>query len=283
LNTVGLEVDDFDQIGELVFDTSQLGFSLEETTRAQDALIVFGGAGTAGSGILASSSSNTFKSLLPGATLEIKEASQQPVTITVSSSNEDVIAGVKAMVDSYNSFREKLAELTEYNTETSTASVLTGDGTALRLDIDMSRLLSGRFSGAGSIQSLAALGIDLNEDGTLTFHESEFKARYAENPEAVEQFLAAEQLGVADKFDDLIERLAGQGTSLLSRRIETLKSKIDDGNDRVDFLNERLDVQRERLFMQFYQMELAIGKMQSNLSVIDSIKPLEPLSIKLQG
>jgi len=267
------------KIGELVLDTSQLGFSFEETAHAHDALMVFGGTGGAGSGILVSSSSNTFRGLLPDATLEIKEASQQPVTITVTSSNEDLIAGLKAMVDNYNSFREKLAELTKYDPETNTASVLAGDATALRLDADMSRLVSGRFSGAESIQSLAALGIDVNDDGTLTFRTSEFKARYAEDPDAVEQFLSAEQFGLVDKFDDLIERIAGEDGSLLSQRIQTLKSKIDTNNDRVQFMDKRLEVQRERLFMDFYRMELAIGKMQSNLSIIDSIQPVQPLSV----
>jgi hypothetical protein len=29
--------------------------------------------------------------------------------------------------------------------------------------------------------------------------------------------------------------------------------------------------------MQFYNMEIAIGKLQSNLSILDSIQPLQPL------
>ena len=37
-------------------------------------------------------------------------------------------------------------------------------------------------------------------------------------------------------------------------------------------MTARLDAQRKRLLLQFYNMETAVGKLQSNLTVIDSIQ-----------
>ena len=264
--------------GELVVDTSQLGFSFSEAVRAQDALLTLGHASYASFGVFMSSSSNNFGQIVPGLDIEIKQPSGQPVTVSVERNDTDLVASMTAMVENYNRFREKLVELTAYDVESNTPSLLTGDATALRLDVDVPRLLSGRLVGAGSIQSLAELGLDLKNDGTLAFDESELQNRFTTDPEAVEQFFATEQFGMSAKFDQLIERLAGGTDSLLTRRIGTLADKIKDNDERIEFMNKRLDTQRERLFMQFYRMEMAIGKLQSNLSALDALQPLAPMS-----
>jgi flagellar capping protein FliD len=41
-------------------------------------------------------------------------------------------------------------------------------------------------------------------------------------------------------------------------------------------MDEQLDSQETRLYTQFYRMELAIGKMQNNLSALDAFTPLDP-------
>jgi flagellar hook-associated protein 2 len=181
-------------------------------------------------------------------------------------------------VDNYNQFRERLGELTAYDVETDTRSILTGDGAALRLDSELSALLSGRFAAAGPIQSLAEVGVNFNSDGTLSFNASEFKAKYAADPEAVEQFFTTDEFGVSARFDKLIESLSGDEYSLLSQRIETLQDKIALNESRIEHLNDLLASQQEQLLMQFYRMEAAIGKMQSSLSALEAIQPLTPLA-----
>ena len=263
--------------GQLVVDTSQLGFSLQETAQARDALLAFGPPSAAGTNVLISSASNTFTSVLPGVTLEIKQTSTDPVTVTVSTDDVDLVANVQTMVNNYNQFREKLAKLTAYDPETDTRSVLTGDLVALRLDSELSYLLSGTFAAAGPIRSLAEVGVLLNGDGTLTLDDSKLKAKYGADPQAVEQFFTTAGFGVSARFDGLLEELGGVDASLLSNRLNTLRDKIDRNQERIEFLNERLETQREQLLLQFYRMEVAIANMQSSLSSLEMIKPLPPL------
>ena len=72
---------------------------MEETARARDALLVFGEAETAATSVLISSSTNRFRNVLSGVTLEVKQAADTPVTITVSTSDTDLVATVQVMVD----------------------------------------------------------------------------------------------------------------------------------------------------------------------------------------
>jgi len=271
------------RVGRLVVDASQMGFSLQETVRAQDALLVFGQADAVASSILVSSSSNSFRGVLPGLTLQIMQPSTSPVMVTVEMTDADLVANVQTMVDNYNKFRERLNELTAYDVETNTASLLSGDAAALRLDSELSFLLSGRFFGVGAIQSLGEIGVSLKSDGTLVFDESKLKARYAADPQAVQEFFSTEKLGVSAKFDKLIEQVAGTDVSLLANRFKTLRDRIAQNERRIEFLNDRLDNDRNQMLLSFYRMEIAIGKLQNNLYALDTIQPMTPVTTVRRG
>jgi flagellar hook-associated protein 2 len=261
-------------VGAMVIDTSGLGLAVEETVRARDALLVVGRLSDTGSNILVSSSSNKFTDVLAGVTLDIQDSSSSPVTISIASTDTNLVASVETMVTNYNKYREKLNEYTAYDADTDTKSVLTGDSTALRLDMEFSELLSGRFYGVGSVQSLGELGITFNDDGTLALDKQKFQAKYAADPEGVKTFFTKEETGFSARFKKLSEQLAGTDNSLLSHRFDVLNDRITDNTERLTFLNERLKAKEDRLYDQFYQMELAISKMQNNMSAIDAIKPL---------
>jgi flagellar hook-associated protein 2 len=262
--------------GELVMDGFNAPFTLQEMVQGQDALLAIGG--TAGNAaFLISSSSNQFSDVLPGVGLEIKQPTGQPVKITVDNSDTNVVASVKTLVDNYNKFRSRLKELTAYDSNTDKSSTLTGDATALRLDTDLSYLLSGQYAGAGTIQSLVQLGIQLQDDGTLELDEDKLKAVYADEPDAVKQFFTQEGTGFSAKLDALIEQLGGEDHSLLSSRIDVLKDTIQRNNDRLEAMQKLLDAEQERLYNQFYQMDLAVGKMKSLSNILDQIQYIAPV------
>jgi flagellar hook-associated protein 2 len=169
-------------------------------------------------------------------------------------------------------------EDTTYDAAADKGSVLTGDASALRLDSELPYLLSGRFSGAGRVQSLPEVGIHLKDDGTLQLNQEELQAKFAADPQAVQDFFTKKDVGFSARFGKLIEQLSGRDSSMLDQRSKALEGKISDNEARIDFMNKRLETQQERLYSQFYNMELAVGKLQSQLSVINSIKPLEPLT-----
>ncbi len=264
--------------GRLMIDTSKVDFSMTKTARGRDALLVFGDAEMAASSVLVSSSTNTFRGVLPDVTLQIEQASTEPVKVTVKRTTLDLVANVKTLVGNYNNFRTKLTELTAYNTETETGSVLTGDTAALRLDIELAALLSKPFYGVGPIQSLAEVGVNFKSDGTLEFDESRLTSKFAEDPQAVEQFFTDGEAGLSEKFGNLIDQLSEEGNSLLGHRLKGLRDKIVRNQQRITFMEERLTVERERLLLDFYNLELTIGRMQADLAALSSIQALSPVT-----
>lgn len=264
------------KIGNMVVDTSGMNMSLQQTAQGQDALLAIGGAGNLASSILISSSTNNFQDVLPGATLQVQNATGQPVTVNVTTSDTNIVANVQTFVDNYNKFRTQLAQDTTYDATTNTGAVLSSDSTALQLDTQLSDLLSGAFYGAGTIHSMAEIGVTMNQDGSLTFDQSKLQAAFAANPDAVQQFFTSRNTGVSSRFDTLIEQLAGQTNSLLSARLSAIQNQVADNQQRIDTMNARLANTQDRLYLQFYNMELILGQLKNSQTVINSLAPIEP-------
>jgi flagellar hook-associated protein 2 len=244
--------------GELLWDTSETTFTLDESVHAQDALLQIGAPGTGG--VIASSPTNVFTGVLPDVTLTVKGASDKPVTVSVGATDSGVVK-----------------ELTRYDETTQTAAVLQGDGRVLRVDIDLNNLVSGRITGAGLFQSLEAVGISVKNDGTLELNEEKLKQRFAQNPADVTEFFSKKETGLSARFDKLVEQLAGIGDTVLVGRVGTLTRKIEQNQGRIDLWNARLDKQRDQLLKSFQQSETIIAKLQSSLSALNAIAPLPAL------
>ena len=111
----------------------------------------------------------------------------------------------------------------------------------------------------------------------MSFDSNAFKAKAQSDPDAVRSLLSTDNLGLADKFHATLEQLAGVDNSVLVNRTFGISEKIDNNINRIEFLTERLDRSRERLLLTFYNSELAIAKIQANLSAINLLAPIPPL------
>ncbi len=264
------------KVGNMLIDTSKMSLSVQETAHGQNALLALSNASSPVSSVLIASATNQFQNVLSGATLEIKSATGQPVTVNVSLSNVNIVANIQTFVDNYNKFRAELTTDTAYDATTDTRAALTGDSTALQLDTQLSSLLSSGFHGNGSIQSLGEVGITLNTDGTLAFSQATLESKYAADPAAVKQFFTTTDTGVSAQFNTLLEQFGGQTNSLMSSRLDALQQQIDDNKLRIDSINARLKVEQDRLYLSFYNMDIAIGKLKNSQSVINSLTGLNP-------
>ena len=177
--------------------------------------------------------------MLPGVSLTVKGPSTSPINVTVGGTDTNLMATAIAFVDGYNRLHDKLDDLTAFDAETSTGSLLFGDSTTLRLESDLADLLSGAIGGVGSIRSLETIGISLNErrQARSSIRPSS-RPKFAADPAAVQSFFSTDNLGFADRFDQLVEQLAGEENSLLSSRLSALDRKVLD-NQQPDRRVER--------------------------------------------
>ena len=260
------------EVGQIIADGSSLGISFTELAKAQDALIQFGGTG--GVPQLLTSATNTFKDVITGLDVTLAGESTDPVTVTVADTSSNIASQVQLFVDQYNKLHDKLESLTFFNQVDETKGILFGSSETLRLQSDLSRLITGRFSGVGAVQNLAQIGIAVDQDGKLSFDKAKLNALYASDPEGVKKFFSDDKLGFGAKAEAVTESLVGIDNSLLVNRADSLNRQVEDTARRVDALNARLERSRENLTNEFYQMDLAINKIRASLTSIGQIQNL---------
>ena len=253
--------------GELIVD----GLDFTTLSAAQDAKVVLGS--NADSGVLITSSTNTLTDVVPGLTIDLAGASDEPVTVTISRDTESVVEAFQNLVSGFNAAIDRLDELSDYDPETETRGILLGENTLQMVERRLMRMVIERLAGAsGDIQRLADVGVRLRS-GRLEFDEQKLRDALEANPEQLVEFFTDEESGMAAAMKEQLEGITETG-GLIDRRENTLESQREQIADRVDVLNERLDRRAQQLMRQFLAMESALAELQSQQGALTQLAAL---------
>lgn len=164
---------------------SASGFTLTTSTvqEAQDAQVKFGsGAGA----ITITSGSNEIDDVIPGVTLNLVNASPgTPVTISMSRDTSAVEEKIQAFVDAYNTAMEFIGEQFDFDPQTNQGGILMGDRTLLTIQTRIQSIVSSPVATGGDFTSLRSVGLEVDNDGVLSFDASKFREAVARDPDAV--------------------------------------------------------------------------------------------------
>jgi flagellar hook-associated protein 2 len=260
----------------IVLDASGSNLSLQQISDAHDAVLLYGTSGGS-QGVLLSSSTNTFSGAVDGLTLTVNSASSTPVAVNVAGTTTDLVNTVQQFVSAYNSIRNNLSQVADYDATTQTTGVLFGSSEALRADSDLTHILTSRFFGVGNYQSLADVGITFDDTGKMQFNQDTFNTAVANDPDSVTKLFTDKTFGVATKLSQAVDQLAGTDNSVISSRIESLKATIQSNTDRISSMQDELNKERDRLTAQYQQIDQIIAQYQTSLAALQSLQPIAPL------
>jgi flagellar hook-associated protein 2 len=134
----------------------------------------------------ATSTTNTFSSLVAGISFTVSKAGENGVTVSSGVDGSAVATTVQQLVDAANAVLAYVNEQTAYNTTTKAAGALLGESSVRALQ---QNILS-------AVSTAGAAGVHLTRNGTLTFDRTEFTAAYQADPAAV-----AAAFGAKGTFD----------------------------------------------------------------------------------
>jgi flagellar hook-associated protein 2 len=261
--------------GELLIDGSGLGLSFHDLTSAQDAVLQVG-ASTSG-GVLLSSSSNTFKNVVPGLDVTLSGETTDPITVTVGQSSDSVSSAIQLFVDQYNKLRDKLDTYTSFDASNGTTGTLFGSNEALHMDSDIADAISGTYFNSGSIRSLGELGVSIDDTGHLSFDKLQFQDKFDSDPTSVTDFFTDDKQGFAVKTDAILESLVGKDNSLLVTRLDAMQKQVDQYTSDINNWNTRLSSIQDQLLNEFYNMESVVASIKNNLSYLSQIQYIPPV------
>ena len=250
-------------LSQIAFDptaAAAAGRNMTLTQSAQDAQYSV-------NGLSLTSSSNVITTAINGLTLNLTQApavgSTLQAQVTVATDSSSVTSSVNNFVQSYNSLVKLEQSLTAYDTSTNTASVLTGDMTTIEIGSQLGSILGSQLSGGTTGYTwLANVGIDFNQDGTLSLNSAKFGDALAANPNAVSQMFTSvsgtgSQQGFATQLNNAINSMLSP-TGLLTGAQNSVQSNISDMNSQITAMQAQLNQEQTQLITQYSQLNASL-------------------------
>ena len=242
--------------------------NLTEVNAAQNAQITIDGT------LIASSSTNEFKSVIDGVDITAKKTQgidDDVSTLTVKENNNNIKAGLDGFVKSYNELLELSKNLGKSGEDG--AGVMAGDSllrgvmSKLRQEITNSVDL-----GDGNSLSLSQLGVEADRYGKLSLDSERLDEQVKNDVDLVQQFFIDENKdegGFAQSFDELMNFYT-KSDGLIQNRIDSKEGQlrgIDD--ERVSFARKMQSLE-SRLYAQYNSMDLLVAGLNSTSNYLQS-------------
>ena len=153
-------------------------------------------------GIPYASATNTITGAIPGVTLNLAGQSSDPVQLSVGPDAGQATTAINNFVSAYNQVISDINTEFTFNTSTNSQGPLAGDALVEQLQSSLLNDAAYSISGNGGDVNLAALGINTNNDGTLTVDSSTLSSALSANPAAVQSFFQnTSSTGFANNFN----------------------------------------------------------------------------------
>ncbi len=173
-----------DAAGLSLFSFNATSNNMLQTQAAQDARVTI-------NGIDIASDSNTLENNIDGVTINLLSTGSS--TLSVAKNSSVIATNIEKFVEQHNNLIKTINDLSDYNPDTNTAGVLTGDAVLRTLDSQFQRILSSQVTGVPEEYAiLANIGITRSStDGTLLVDSSKLNDAIRDNPQAITGLFAA--------------------------------------------------------------------------------------------
>lgn len=254
----------------LTADTS--GLEWEGVSAGENAQLVV-------DGIPIESTSNTVTGVITGVTLRLANLdATRTVTLNVGPDTAKAKQAIKTFVDCFNSILSGINAQFNYSDSRKTAGVLAGDSTVRLLQSVLLGAISYSVSGNSGFGSLRSVGIEMENDGTLTIddsvledavqnHYTEFESFFQSvAPDGFARHFGAQLANVNDSVSGAIAvDLKG-----IAESSKDIAEQIDDFEVRISFRQQQLIDQYSRIDMMLRQFPVTQAQLTAQLGSLNS-------------
>jgi flagellar hook-associated protein 2 len=137
-------------------------------------------------GITLTRSKNSIDDIVTGMTINLLEDSGS-ANIAITQDTTSISDALSSFVTNYNSLTSQLTSMTTSDTTTGTVGIFNGDSTIYGITRSINQIITSINSDG---LSLPQFGIDITQDGTMTFNSSTFTSKFNENAARSEKFFS---------------------------------------------------------------------------------------------
>jgi len=243
------------QPGDLTVSSNSTGLNFTKAVNGTNASLVV-------DGIPISSASNTVSNVINGVTLNLGTAApNSPVAVNVSPDTSQASTAINNFVSAWNTL------ITEVNNQFNVASDGSGGGVleadnSLR-DVQSMLLSAISYSVAGNngMVNLASIGVNMNDDGTLTVDNSALSSALSSNYSAVQNLLQNATTGFAQNLGSVIQAINAPGTGILSIDSQSITSTSQGLTQQISDLQAALATQEANLTQVYSQVNATLQEL----------------------
>lgn len=220
------------------------------------------------------SAENRVTDIIPGVTLDLKQAREgTPVKLTVTENFDLISEKMKSFVDAYNgalSFIQTQNKLTEGKNGMQRLGPLGGDSMLRMTEGRLRRIIQDIQETNSSYERIIELGIEFNRNGTLDFKPEKLKKAIAEDPRDVVEFLRGNLVntGFVTVMRTRIREITDPSVGAVGTRKQGMQRQVSNIDQKIERKEKALEKREEALRRQFAKMEEAMSKMQSQGAAI---------------
>ena len=236
--------------------------NLQQTQAAQNAKLNV-------NGIAITSQTNTVKEAIQGTTLTLVNTGT--TGLSMAANTGVVSSAVGDFVKAFNGLQSAAKTLTAYDSDTQTASALTGDSTLRNLMNRVRQALTApQAGGADDMKVLTEIGVGFQKDGTLALDSTKLGKAMGADLDGVSRLFASaggSSAGYGKQIDALVDSLTSTGGSLRVAQ-DGMTSAIKGLDKQYDAMQARVDSTMARYKAQFTQLDVMMSSMNSTLNYL---------------
>ncbi|HEX3869421.1 MAG TPA: flagellar filament capping protein FliD [Pirellulales bacterium] len=221
-------------------------------------------------GVPLSSTSNVISGAIDGVTLNLGSASVgSPVSITIAPDTTQAANAVNSFVSSYNAALKDINAQFAVASDGSGGGPLESDGSLREAQAALLAAVSFSAPGNGGAVNLASIGVNLNDDGSLSVDASALSSSLASNFSGVQSFLQNSTTGFANNLSNAITNLTDPSTGALSLDAQGISQSSSALGDQISDLQAALAVKQQNLTQVYAQVNETLQELpllQSQLS-----------------
>jgi len=214
-------------------------------------------------GVPVSSASNTVIGVLEGVTLNLTGAAPtRSVSLTVRPDSGRASAAVKDFVAAYNAAVGAINAQFTYNPATTSAAPLAANSSLRALQASLLADVTYSISGNNGLVNLASLGVNMNNDGTLTVDSPELDGVLANHFADFQNFFqSAAPSGFARHFGADLIMLTDSTQGILNLNLKENSSNQRALGDQIAELEDRLVLRKQQLVDQYSRIDIMLRQL----------------------
>jgi len=213
-------------------------------------------------GVPISSTTNTVSGVINGVTLNLTAATTgSPVTLSVAPDTSKASDAINQFVSAYNTAIKDINAQFAVKSDGTGGGPLEADGSLREAQFSLLTAVAFSITGNNGVVNLASIGVNLNNDGTLSVDNGTLASALSANNASVQNFLQSTSNGFAKNLRSAISSLTDTGVGTLALDSKSIAQTSQDLSQQITDLQAALATKRQSLLAVYSKVNATLEQL----------------------